>query len=55
MSKMLTEVVPTGMENQTPTGWVCPRCGKVNAPTEKSCPCSKEESAQPQPRKILNE
>lgn len=27
-----------------PTGWLCPRCGRVNAPSEKqcSCPISKE-------------
>jgi len=24
---------------QLPTGWVCPRCGRVNAPHIDQCPC----------------
>lgn len=24
----------------TPTGWICPKCGKVNAPWLPSCDCT---------------
>lgn len=25
---------------QTNTGWICPRCDRVNAPTERQCGCT---------------
>jgi len=30
------------------TGWICPRCERVNAPTVRRCPCQKTE-APPRP------
>ena len=27
--------------SQGTTGWICPRCERVNAPTVRQCPCQK--------------
>jgi hypothetical protein len=29
------------------TGWICPRCERVNAPTVRRCPCQKVETPRP--------
>ena len=29
-------------ENKNKKGWICPVCGKVNAPWMPSCPCGGE-------------
>jgi hypothetical protein len=31
--------VPTDIPLSIPTGWACPRCGKINAPWVTSCDC----------------
>lgn len=35
--------------NQATTGWICPRCERVNAPTVLRCPCEK---SRPQPERL---
>lgn len=30
----------------TPTGWKCPKCGIINAPTVLQCPCSRNVQTQ---------
>jgi hypothetical protein len=30
---------PQPMWRYNSVGWICPRCGKVNAPSERACAC----------------
>jgi hypothetical protein len=30
------------MENKKEYGWICPKCGKVNAPWKSECDCPKD-------------
>lgn len=29
--------------SSTPSGWICPRCQRVNAPTVRQCQCGQRE------------
>ena len=31
----------TGNNLDTPKGWMCPRCGQINAPWKPTCDCRK--------------
>ena len=31
------------LPQQTQTGWVCPKCGRVHAPWVRSCDCTAQE------------
>lgn len=34
------EIDPDALGNAIPQGWECPRCHRINAPTEKRCECA---------------
>lgn len=44
----MSEVDERNFKSKEETGWICPRCGKVLSPKEKTCTCTstKQESAQ---------
>ena len=33
-------VAETPTPTPAPTGWMCPRCLRVNSPTVRTCPCT---------------
>ena len=36
-------------------GWLCPRCGSVNAPQKDKCQCIKTESSDKETKQLLVE
>lgn len=36
-------------------GWLCPRCGSVNAPQKEKCKCVKTESTTKDTKQLLTE
>lgn len=57
MGQIGTSVKLTGHKNKpqrpeppgprTETGWVCPLCGRANAPWNPSCHCTREKANEP--------
>ena len=38
--------------NSPVTGWICPRCERVNAPTVRRCPCERPRPPRPGPERL---
>lgn len=43
------------MEDKIKEGWLCPRCGSVNAPQKDKCKCIKTEDKEQDNKQLLNE
>jgi hypothetical protein len=46
---MGTETTDNSVKATMPTGWVCPKCGRVNAPWVAACDCKAQIVFVPQP------
>ena len=42
-------------DKQSNMGWICPRCGSVNAPQKDKCQCVKTEDTQKDTKQLLVE